>query len=315
MGQGIVGFVNGTWAGTRTLLASISLVTSDPAACIPQSDLIFLAGLPIHHNPEVLRKIKRTHGHGEEGLRRLDLRVRRVQLGGGRGARPATTRSSARSSSRGAAAPRSTARPAPSSARSGCCASPPRAAPTPTASSRSSRRSSRCPSSPTPTSSRRRSGPTTRRSTRPSSTDSSRTGTVRRRAARNSRRNSRRRARILGARNSARASSTPPPRPRRRRALRPEDAPDADLRRPPHQLGQVSRGRGRRARRDRRGAAQDAAEERAPAVGLLAPPLRQRELRGADHVRVRRDASRTARVPRAAAALTPRLPPPTGTTA
>ena len=45
------------WYPHAELRTSISLVTSDPAACIPQSDLIFLAGLPIHHNPEVLRKI------------------------------------------------------------------------------------------------------------------------------------------------------------------------------------------------------------------------------------------------------------------
>ena len=54
-----VGFVNDDlgWYPHAELRTSISLVTSDPAACIPQSDLIFLAGLPIHHNPEVLRKI------------------------------------------------------------------------------------------------------------------------------------------------------------------------------------------------------------------------------------------------------------------
>ena len=36
----------------------MALVTSDPALCIPQAELIFIAGLPIHHNPTVLRSIK-----------------------------------------------------------------------------------------------------------------------------------------------------------------------------------------------------------------------------------------------------------------
>ena len=56
-----VGFVNddeGYMDGKPELRVAVDLVTSDPAACIPQADLIFLAGLPIHHNPEVLRNIK-----------------------------------------------------------------------------------------------------------------------------------------------------------------------------------------------------------------------------------------------------------------
>jgi len=56
-----IGFVNddpGYCDGKKELRLEIDLVTSDPAECIPQSDMIFLAGLPIHHNPEVLRKIK-----------------------------------------------------------------------------------------------------------------------------------------------------------------------------------------------------------------------------------------------------------------
>jgi len=55
-----VGFVNddpGYCDGATEIRVKIALVTSDPAECIPQSDLIFLAGLPIHHNPEVLRRI------------------------------------------------------------------------------------------------------------------------------------------------------------------------------------------------------------------------------------------------------------------
>jgi len=55
-----IGFVNDDlgWYPHAELRTSIALVTSDPAKCIPQSELIFIAGLPIHHNPEVLRKIK-----------------------------------------------------------------------------------------------------------------------------------------------------------------------------------------------------------------------------------------------------------------
>ncbi len=34
------------------------LITSDPAACIPQSDIIIIAGVPIHHNPALLRQMK-----------------------------------------------------------------------------------------------------------------------------------------------------------------------------------------------------------------------------------------------------------------
>ena len=56
-----IGFVNddeGYIDGAPEMRVSIDLVTDDPAKCIPQSDLIFLAGLPIHHNPEVLRNIR-----------------------------------------------------------------------------------------------------------------------------------------------------------------------------------------------------------------------------------------------------------------
>ncbi len=55
-----IGFVNEDlgWYPQPELRTKVALVTSDPAECIPQSELIFIAGLPIHHNPEVLRKIK-----------------------------------------------------------------------------------------------------------------------------------------------------------------------------------------------------------------------------------------------------------------
>jgi len=56
-----VGFVNddaGYIGGATELRTSIELVTSDPAECIPQSEMIFIAGLPIHHNPTVLKQIR-----------------------------------------------------------------------------------------------------------------------------------------------------------------------------------------------------------------------------------------------------------------
>jgi len=55
-----IGFVNDDldWYPHAELRTTVALVTSDPAACIPNADLIFIAGMPIHHNPEVLRNIK-----------------------------------------------------------------------------------------------------------------------------------------------------------------------------------------------------------------------------------------------------------------
>jgi opine dehydrogenase len=44
--------------GKNELRGAVDMVTADPADCIPQTDLIFIAGLPIHHNPEVLKKIR-----------------------------------------------------------------------------------------------------------------------------------------------------------------------------------------------------------------------------------------------------------------
>lgn len=95
-----VGFVNddpGYCNGVTEMRVAIALVTDDPAKCIPQSDMIFLAGIPIHHNPEVRIKAKTVslahnlsaeilvksgpeanptaYGHDEEGLRRLYLRI------------------------------------------------------------------------------------------------------------------------------------------------------------------------------------------------------------------------------------------------
>ena len=55
-----VGFVNDdlAWYPHAEMRRSIALVTSNPAECIPQADLIFIAGLPIHHNPTVLKQIR-----------------------------------------------------------------------------------------------------------------------------------------------------------------------------------------------------------------------------------------------------------------
>jgi len=56
-----VGFDNedtGYMDGKTELRVAVDIITSDAAECIPQADLIFLAGLPIHHNPEVLKKIR-----------------------------------------------------------------------------------------------------------------------------------------------------------------------------------------------------------------------------------------------------------------
>lgn len=35
-----------------------NLITKDPAACIPDSDIVFFCGVPIHHNPSLLQTIK-----------------------------------------------------------------------------------------------------------------------------------------------------------------------------------------------------------------------------------------------------------------
>ena len=55
-----IGFTNEDlgWYPQPELRTKVALITSDPAQCIPQSDLIFIAGLPIHHNPKVLRSIR-----------------------------------------------------------------------------------------------------------------------------------------------------------------------------------------------------------------------------------------------------------------
>jgi len=55
-----IGFVNEdlSYMPQSELRVAVDVVTSEPAECIPQSDMIFIAGLPIHFNPQVLAKIK-----------------------------------------------------------------------------------------------------------------------------------------------------------------------------------------------------------------------------------------------------------------
>ena len=56
-----VGFRNddkGYLEGAPNMEAEMDVITADPAECIPQSDMIFIAGLPIHHNTAVLKSIR-----------------------------------------------------------------------------------------------------------------------------------------------------------------------------------------------------------------------------------------------------------------
>ena len=39
------------WLRTTKIECTPDLITSDPALCIPQSDIIWFCGVPIHHNP------------------------------------------------------------------------------------------------------------------------------------------------------------------------------------------------------------------------------------------------------------------------
>eukprot|EP00978_Attheya_sp_CCMP212_P019148 scaffold53314_cov82-Attheya_sp.AAC.3 len=55
-----IGFDNedeGYLDGGKYFGATMDMITADPAECIPQSDVIFIAGLPVHHNPAVLKQI------------------------------------------------------------------------------------------------------------------------------------------------------------------------------------------------------------------------------------------------------------------
>ena len=55
-----VGFVNedaGYLDGAKELRAEPDMITSEPKDCIPQADIIFLAGVPIHHNESILKSL------------------------------------------------------------------------------------------------------------------------------------------------------------------------------------------------------------------------------------------------------------------
>jgi hypothetical protein len=59
-----IGFVNedvGYLDGAKDMRCCVDLITSDPAECIPQSDVIFLAGIPVHHNENILRNQVAPH--------------------------------------------------------------------------------------------------------------------------------------------------------------------------------------------------------------------------------------------------------------
>jgi hypothetical protein len=55
-----IGFINedSGYIKETELYATIDNVTADPASCIPDADMIFIAGLPIHLNPVVLANIR-----------------------------------------------------------------------------------------------------------------------------------------------------------------------------------------------------------------------------------------------------------------
>ena len=46
------------WLPITKMEGKPETITSDPAQCIPKSDIIIIAGVPIHHNPALLRQIK-----------------------------------------------------------------------------------------------------------------------------------------------------------------------------------------------------------------------------------------------------------------
>lgn len=52
--------------GEENFEAEVDLITKDPAECIPQSDLIFIAGVPIHHNPAILKDTVAPHLNREK---------------------------------------------------------------------------------------------------------------------------------------------------------------------------------------------------------------------------------------------------------
>jgi hypothetical protein len=54
------GFVNedvGYLDGLKEMYAKMDIITSEAKECIPQSEMIFLAGIPVHHNEAILKSI------------------------------------------------------------------------------------------------------------------------------------------------------------------------------------------------------------------------------------------------------------------
>jgi hypothetical protein len=56
----VINFVNDDkgWLDIDGMEGRPTLITADAAECIPHSDAIFIAGIPIHHNPAILKQIK-----------------------------------------------------------------------------------------------------------------------------------------------------------------------------------------------------------------------------------------------------------------
>ena len=46
------------WIRATKIACVPNLITSNPAECIPQSDIVWFCGVPIHHNPALLQLIK-----------------------------------------------------------------------------------------------------------------------------------------------------------------------------------------------------------------------------------------------------------------
>jgi len=55
-----IGFVNDDlkWDERAHITGTPHLITADEAECIPKSDVVFIAGIPVHHNPAILKRIK-----------------------------------------------------------------------------------------------------------------------------------------------------------------------------------------------------------------------------------------------------------------
>lgn len=59
-----LGFVNedkGYLDGVEKMECEVDLITSDASACVPQADMIIIAGIPVHHNKAVLTDMIAPH--------------------------------------------------------------------------------------------------------------------------------------------------------------------------------------------------------------------------------------------------------------